>query len=263
MKLTKDNYYSQEANRRYMSVSQIKNFADCEARAMAELEADYDEAPNKAMVVGNYVHTAFDGDEEFEKFVEENSGIIFNTKGNKYADFAKADEMIETLKNDELSMFALSGETERIYTANIFGHDFKCKVDSVNDDKRFFSDIKTTAQLDKRMWSDKYNAMVSFVEKYDYVLQMYLYREIIHANTNEYYEPYIVAVTKEDTPNKAVIHIDEERYVFEAEYAQNLIDRVASLKSGEADPVGCGNCKYCRTVKKLEGTIEVAELLNK
>ena len=40
MKLTNQNYYSQEANKTYMSVSQLKSFMKCEAAAMAELRGD-------------------------------------------------------------------------------------------------------------------------------------------------------------------------------------------------------------------------------
>ena len=45
MKLTNENYFSKEANQKYLSVSQYKNFVgtlgivNCEAKAMAELNA--------------------------------------------------------------------------------------------------------------------------------------------------------------------------------------------------------------------------------
>ncbi|MFJ7886815.1 PD-(D/E)XK nuclease-like domain-containing protein [Lysinibacillus xylanilyticus] len=36
-----------------------------------------------------------------------------------------------------------------------------------------------------------------FVQGFDYVLQMWVFRENIFQNTGCYYDPYIVAVTKE------------------------------------------------------------------
>lgn len=68
--------------------------------------------------------------------------------------------------------------------------------------------------------------------------------------------------TKEEPPNKAVIEIDEERYVFEYEYVENLVERVLAVKSGEEEAESCGRCSYCRKSKKLTDTIEVAELIN-
>lgn len=262
MQLNQSNYYSNEADNHYLSVSQIKKFAECEARAMAELKGTYEQPPTRAMEIGSYVHAHFDDEQALATLIDENNGSIFKKNGDKYADYHQADEMIEAVKNDELCMFALNGEKEQIFTANVFGTDFKCKVDAINHDMKYFSDLKTTQMLDKRLWSDKYNMMVSFVEKYDYVMQMFIYREILQAVTGNYYDPYIVAVTKEDPPNKAVIEIDEERYVFEYEYVENLVDRVLAVKSGEEEAESCGSCSYCRKSKKLTDTIEVAELIN-
>src|SRR5690625_4387236 len=194
MQLTASNYFSSAAKRKYLSVSQIKIFAECEARARAELEGRYSEAPPPAMHVGSYVHAHFDNEEALNHLLEADSGIIFKANGMKYAAYEKADEMIEAVKNDDLCMFALNGDKEQIYTANVFGADFKCKIDAINHDMKYFSDLKTTQKLDSRLWSDKYNMMVSFVEKYDYVMQMFVHREILHEATGDYYDPYIVDV---------------------------------------------------------------------
>lgn len=262
MQLNQSNYYTNEADNHYLSVSQMKKFAECEARAMAELKGTYTQTPTRAMEIGTYVHAHFDDEQALATLIDENNGSIFKKNGDKYADYHQADEMIAAVKSDELCMFALNGDKEQIFTANVFGADFKCKVDAINHDMKYFSDLKTTQQLDKRMWSDKYNMMVSFVEKYDYVMQMFVYREILQAVTGNYFDPYIVAVTKEDPPNKAVIEIDEERYVFEYEYVETLVKRVLQVKNGEEDAESCGKCSYCRGQKQLKDTIEVAELIN-
>src|SRR5690625_5149260 len=114
--LTSSNYYSREMDMQYMSVSQFKKFVECEAKTMAVLNGDYEDPPNKAMIVGSYVHAAFESDEVFEQFIADNSDVILNTRGNKYADFKKADVMIDSLKQDKFAMFAMEGEKEVIMT---------------------------------------------------------------------------------------------------------------------------------------------------
>lgn len=259
--LSKANYHSIEANQEYMSVSQFKSFVECEAKTIAELDGSYKRPSSNALIVGSYVHAAFESEKEFEQFIEENNGAIFKARGGKYSDFETADRMIETLKNDPLAMFALEGEKEKIYTANLFGADWKIKVDSINYNRNTFSDIKTTPDLYKRYWSTKYNDWVSFVEAWDYVLQMALYRRVLQENLGQTYTPYIIAVTKESPPNKAVIHFDESRFDFEYEYIEMKMERILAVKNKEANPTRCERCEYCRMTKRLTDTIEVGALL--
>lgn len=244
-----------------MSVSLLKNFIECEAQTMAVLNGEYIHPANTAMLVGSYTHAAFENDKAFERFIEEHNGSIFNTRGKKYADYAQADLMIESIKNDDFASFAMSGKKEQIYTANLFGIDWKCKIDNINHEHHFFSDLKTTQDIHKRYWSEKYDGWVSFIEKWDYVLQMAIYRKIIEQNTGELYTPYIVAVSKEKPPNKAVVHFDESRFDFEYEWAEMKLERIKDLKDGKTDPVACEKCDYCRSKKKLSGTYEVGELI--
>jgi hypothetical protein len=244
-----------------MSVSMFKNFVECEARTMAELDGSYTRPSTNAMIVGSYVHAAFDTTEAFEQFTEENSGSIFKSRGGKYADFEKADEMIEALKNDPFCMFALEGEKEQIYTAEMFGTEWKVRVDSINHNRKSFTDIKTTQDLHKRYWSDKYTNYVSFVEAWGYVLQMAVYKRVLRENLEEDYTPYIVAVTKENPPNKVVLHFDYTRFDFEYDYIETMIERILRVKAGDAKPERCEKCDYCRSTKLLGNTMEIGELL--
>ncbi|MGE6516665.1 PD-(D/E)XK nuclease-like domain-containing protein [Lysinibacillus sphaericus] len=259
--LNKDNYHSNEANQHYMSVSQFKSAIECESRLIAELEGQYERPSSLALTVGSYTHSAFESDQVFDEFVEANKGVIFNTRGGKYADFKQADSMIEAIKNDRFAMFALEGEKEVIFTGELFGTLWKIKVDAINHDRKTFTDLKTTQSLGKRYWSDKYSKYVSFVEAYDYVLQMAIYREIIYQNTGAYYVPYIVAVTKETPPDKAVLHIDSSRYEFELEYAKMHLPNIITAKSGDKEPKRCELCDYCRATKQLNNTFEIEFLL--
>ncbi|WP_416144937.1 PD-(D/E)XK nuclease-like domain-containing protein [Planococcus koreensis] len=260
--LNSQNYHSTEANQRYFSVSQFKQFNQCSAKAMAMLNEEYVRKESSALLVGSYTHAAFDTQEEFEKLIEENHSSIFNNRGNKYSDFQTADAMIQTIKDDPFAMFAMEGEKEQIYTAEIFGVPWKVKVDSVNHGRRTFTDLKTTQSLSKRTWSTKYEMYVSFVEAWDYVLQMAIYRKVLELNTGFAYNPYIVAVTKEDPPDKAVIHFDIERFQFEIDFVEAVMEKMISIKNGEIAPTRCEQCDYCRSTKKLSNSIEMGRLLD-
>ena len=79
MKLTESNYYSLEADKAYMSVSQFKSFLDCEARTIAKLNGEYvEEGNNTALLVGSFVDSSVEG--TLDKFKEENPQI-FTQKG--------------------------------------------------------------------------------------------------------------------------------------------------------------------------------------
>ncbi|AVO22610.1 hypothetical protein [Anoxybacillus phage A403] len=244
-----------------MSVSQFKSFRECEAKTIAVLKGEFQEPTTNALLVGSYLHAAFESEEAFQKFIEENNSAIFKSRGGKYADFETADKMIEALKADPFVMFALSGEKEQIYTAELWGTDWKIKVDNINHQHKFFSDIKTTSDLYKRYWSEKYDGWVTFVEYWDYVLQMAVYRRVLQENLGQTYTPYIVAVTKENPPNKAVLHFDESRFDFEYEYIESYIERIIDVKNGKLEPKRCEKCDYCRSTKMLRDTIEIGMLL--
>src|SRR5690625_2966220 len=260
--LTSSNYYSREMDKKYMSVSQFKNFVECEAKTVAKLNGDYYEPPNKPMIVGSYVHAAFESDDVFNQFIEDNYDVINKKRGGKYADFIQADRMIETLKNDEFAMFAMEGEKEQIMIADLFGCKWKMKVDSINHDRNYFADLKTTRNIFERYWSTKYEGWVSFIERWDYVLQMAIYRKIIEQNTEELYTPHIVAVSKEELPNKAVVYFEESRFNFEYEVVGSKMERILKVKSGNEDPTRCEKCEYCKSTKQLNGTIEVGDLIH-
>lgn len=263
MNLNKDNYYSKEMNEKYMSVSAFKSIMECEAKYIAEQDGLYARPSSKALTVGNYVHTSFDSESEYIKFIEENHSEIFQKNGKKYADFVQADKMIKTLKEEPFAMEMLDGEKEVIMIGNLYGMDWKIRIDNLNLEKGFFSDIKTTKGLYDRYWSDKFGAYVSFVQNYDYVMQMYMYREIIKQNTNLELEPYIVAVTKESTPDKAVIRLDSGRYEFEDYYITENAERVKQVWKREVEHKRCEKCDYCRKSKVLDSSkiIEVGQLL--
>lgn len=261
--LTKENYHSKEADALFMSVSQFKSGQECEAATFAGIEGDYVRPESPALTLGSYTHAAFESTEAFAQFVEDNQLVIFNNKGNKYASYQQADEMIECLKNDRLAMFALTGEKEVIMTGEIGGVQWKIRIDNLNLERGYFSDLKTTKSLYDRFWSEKYGSKyVSFVHHYGYILQMAVYQEIIRQNTGQLLEPYIVAVTKETPPDKEIITFDQDDLNFELEYVVAALPSVLEAKRKQRERERCGKCAFCRGTKQLKSPVNVNYLLD-
>ena len=93
MVLTADNYYSAEANRQYMSVSQFKDFNGtygkmaCEFEAMEKLAGRWKPEPSTALLVGSYVDSYVEG--TLDDFKIRNAEI-FTQKGELKSPYKKA-----------------------------------------------------------------------------------------------------------------------------------------------------------------------------
>ena len=128
--MTKDllgeDYYSLESAKAYWSVSQVKRFKECEARALAELNDKWQDKRDKtALLVGNYVHSAFESKESHEAFIEQNKESIFKKNGSLYAPFETAENMIQALATDKNFMALYQGKKEAAITGEIAGIEFK------------------------------------------------------------------------------------------------------------------------------------------
>lgn len=137
MILTAENYYSQEANREYMSVSQYKTLfgtfgkVACEARAIAELNGEWEQEKTTALLVGSYVDAHFEG--TLALFRAQNPEL-FTKAGQLKAEFRKAEEIIARIERDSYFMKFMSGQKQVIMTGEIGGAKWKIKVDSLIPD---------------------------------------------------------------------------------------------------------------------------------
>ena len=256
MLLNDDNYYSLEADKEYFSVSLYKLFKQCEAKAAAKVKGEYRQSNNDAFLVGAYVHSFNDG--TIEQFKNEHPEMFSSrgtTKGQLKATFQIGDKMINALKNDKVCMKFLDGDKEVIATGKLFGVNWKAKVDVLNLDKGFFGDLKTTQGIYK-----KYNGGLNFIEHYGYVEQMAVYRELIKQQFKVDLLPYIIAVTKEDIPDKAVIRIDKGYTDNKLQEMEFYIERFQAIKEGKVEPVGCGVCDYCKSIKKVSKILSLSDL---
>jgi len=261
--LTDENYYENNASWDYMSVSQFKDFMKCEAKALAKLNGIISEENTEAFLVGNYVHSAFENEKSHQKFLVENKKEMLTKTGKPKAAFIQAEKMVQRLKQDEFFNELYRGEKETIVTGELFGTFWKGKIDCLNLAEGYFVDLKTTRDIHKRFFSSRYHKWVSFVEEYDYVLQMAIYKKLLDEKYKTSLEPYIFAVSKEDPPNVEAITFLEERFEYEYEYVKQHIDRILKVKYGEEKPKACGCCNYCRATKQIEEFVEVEQLIDR
>lgn len=244
MILTDENYYSEVANQRYMSVSQFKQFRKCEAAAMAQIRGEYKPPKTTALLVGSYVDSYFEG--TLSHF-RNNNPEIFKRDGTLKSDFVQAENIIKRIQRDELFMEYMSGEKQVILTATLFGVKWKIKIDSLLPDK--IVDLKVMRSMERVMGK-------SFVEHWGYDLQMAIYGAVYKAVTERDLETYLAVATKETPTNLEIIHIPLWRREELLEDVSKHLPRIVAVKSGEAEPERCGVCEYCRATKVLKEPID-------
>lgn len=265
MELTRDNYYTPEADKAFMSCSQFQSWNQCEARELAILEGRWTPKTSEAFTVGNYFHTYFEGPVEHEQFIFDHEDEIFKkqTKAQaaagireKFAPYVKADEMIAVAEADPLikSLIDMPGENEKIVTGTLFGVPWRARYDKYVPDGRMIIDWKTCANITELKWSDKYHEKVTFIENYDYLFRASVYSELEKQLAGSSEDPpfIIVAISKEDPPDKdALILNHRARYDWELEKVKERMPYIQRIKDGSVKPRRCGGCDYCRATKTL------------
>jgi hypothetical protein len=268
MNLTTENYHSFEANKDYMSNSQYGKWMECEARAYAQyVTGDYKSETTKAMLKGSFVHAYFEGKEEFEKFKSKHPEMHShgNPANGLLKAFADCLDMIATVENDPVLMEYLSGESEKTFTAEFAGVVWKCRIDNIDNKKLLFSDIKTCKSITEKKWKavsdnmgDTFNIQLTFIEYWNYWRQFAVYSEIerISSNREQRLRPYMVAVSSETVPDKALIRFDDmNRINQELSSIRDNMPRIINIKKGIEDPNRCGMCDYCKSTKVITGPV--------
>ena len=260
--LTADNYYTLEANKRYMSVHQYFDFAGhmgvqgCEKRAMATIRGEYAKEKTLPMMVGSYVDSYFEG--TLDKFKEENPEI-FTQKGELKANFKQAEKRIERALKDEKFMAAMSGEKQVIMTGYLFGCDWKIKIDSYIPDTAIV-DLKTASDLHKA-WKVRDYGYVSCAEYWGYTVQMAVYQKIVEINTGKKLPCYLAFITKEDSPELKLCYIDQMTLDHSLNEVEMNMASVLAVKNGDVEPIPCGKCEYCKATEPIEKVINIADLI--
>jgi len=263
MIITRENYFSNEANKEYMGATQFKRFLDCEANFVAQRNG-WKEKPKDAYLAGHYFHAWNEGRlKDFQMVHPE----LFKKDGTLLAKYQNFNDIIDRVSKDQFFMFALNGDVkhpakkETYYTAEMFGLKWKIMIDSEIREYNFLADLKSLRSFDF-VYSPEQRKYVHPVAYYNYNLQMAIYSEVhrIANGLNERLEPHIVALTKENIPDMQIIKFSEERIQKDLEFIESKIPRIKALIAG-ADPERCGKCEYCLSTKVLKEAIDF-DLIN-
>lgn len=266
MKLTESNYYSKVANEKYMSVSQYKSWvgtlkeSGCEARTMAELKGEWCRDKSEALLMGSYIDSYFEG--TLEQFKKDNPSI-FNSRVKDglvlKKNYENINDVIKRVERDKFFMQTMSGQKQVIMTANMFGCDWKIKMDSYLEGKAIV-DLKYMENLRKRFYHKELNGYISFIEEYGYDIQGAIYQEVVYRNTGKRLPFFISAISKEKEPDLEVIYIPNDILEQKLEEVKDNMPSILAVKNGLSKAQRCGYCDYCRHTKVLTKAIHFSEL---
>ena len=267
IELSPKNYYSPQANFEYFSVSQIKQFLQCGACALAVLNGEYVREKSTSLLVGGYIDAFFSG--ELDDFRAENPEI-FTKKGELRSDYLQAECIIDRIQRDALAMRMLSGEKQQILTGTIEGFPFKAKLDCWIDSASAASiakDFPDMAELlfcggaivDLKIVKD-FSPMyrdgegrLNFMEFWGYDLQMAVYQELKRQQIGQKVPCFILAATKERVPNLELFQVPQSLMDANMILLKDKLPGIAAVKSGRKPADACGICDYCKSVKELSG----------
>lgn len=250
MILTNENYFSKEAQEKYMGSSQFKAFDKCEYAAMAEIKGEYEIEKTTSLLVGSYVDSHFEGTLDIFKAQHPE---LFKRDGSLKSEYINAENVINRIERDELFMEYMSGEKQVIKTGAIDGVPFKIKIDSYFPGKMIV-DLKVMKDFEPIYVTEK--GRLNFIEAWGYDIQAAIYQAI----EGEKLPFYIAAATKEKEPNIEIIHIPQENIDVALEYVKSKIQRFQAIKDGIVEPERCGACDFCKRNKVLSEPIEMEDL---
>lgn len=250
MKLTAENYYQRTE---YMSASQFKTFLNCEAAALAEAEGAYTREPSTALVQGQYVDAYFTGNvDEFRESHPE----LFKKDGELKATYSVCESAIARIRRDPVAMEYLKGEKQVIVTGEIESVPCKGKLDVLGDGR--IVDLKCMRDF-APIYKD--GERVDFIRAWGYDIQAYFYTELVRQQYGEKLPFYILAVTKEASPDLLLVEIPDWLINSAGEVVKHYINRFDAIKKHEAEPKRCGHCAYCKETKRIKKPMLYEEYL--
>ena len=272
MELTRENYFSQEAQMAYMGSSQFKDFLSCEAAALAKIQGRYKPPASRSMLVGSYVDAWYSG--ELPDFTERHPDMFKKDRTLK-ADFLAANAIIDRMQADQLYSLLMSGEKQVIRTGKIAGVPFKIKIDSLLDAaacrqiaEEFpgaapalgFGDGAIVDQKVMRdlgdVWSDEERRMVPFAQAWGYDIQGAIYQAV-----EGHMMPFILAVgTREEPAALAALYIPDDALRAKLYEVEDLAPRFQAIKEGREEPRRCERCPWCRATRTLRTIVDFREL---
>lgn len=99
--LTDENYYQDTV---FMSTSRFKSYMECEARQLAIDNGIWENSQNsKALVLGNYIHSAFETKKAHEEFIQNNELVIFGKSKKNNNDYEyRSDQDVASQREEQI-----------------------------------------------------------------------------------------------------------------------------------------------------------------
>lgn len=263
MQVTPQNYHSPEVKAEYLSNSQWRQWLACPAAAYAEIFQGYVRPKTTALLVGSYVDRALTAPDELEAFIEENKADIFGKKGDKIADFRKADKLIERMQADKVwREIAVAAKKQVVMEGVIAGQKwlYMSDIQIETSGNETILDLKTAADFEDDWTKDATgrNVKINWIDAAGYWRQLALGRELFKQTRGGTIPVCgIVGVKKPATEDRPVgvglwVLDDADRFDREIARIAGLTDTVMAWKSGQIPPSRCGRCDYCQQTSSLE-----------
>ena len=257
-KLTQENYFSQEADLEYMSVSQYKSFKQCSSKTIALIKSETSAEEKESYLEGHLFETLIAGD--IDLFMMQHPEMVSSrgaTKGELKANFKKVVIAANKIKNQKFIMDIVNRcEKQVIMTGVINGVKVKCCADLLDKETGNIYDLKCMANFNET-WDKENKCYIPWYYYYGYVLQMAVYQEIARQNFGKNFETHLIAATKEDIPDMDAIHFDNNLLELELKEFSNNIVYYDKIKKGTELAIPCGTCDYCKSNKKIKDFREV------
>ena len=280
--ISKDNYYDIKD---VLSASVIKSFENCEEAALATIRGDYARPASTALLVGSYIDSALDSDEELDRFRASHPEIFNSRTGTLKSDFSRAEEVVNRCKSDPLFrsltidvpqdghqyiVLGSIGVTSTGETIPFKGKlDFLLKPDYLLRLAEMFPawadyfrdcaasgglivDLKSAASTDEQ-WSDDAGCRIPWLQSWHYDRQLSIYRELYRQMTGLTLPVMVMVATKEPSPSLLPLSVDSGTLDEGLAEAQALAPRAWHLmQSDSPDPHRCEKCAWCRITRRLD-----------
>ena len=280
--ISKDNYYDIKD---VLSASVIKSFENCEEAALATIRGDYARPASTALLVGSYIDSALDSDEELDRFRASHPEIFNSRTGTLKSDFSRAEEVVNRCKSDPLfrsmTIDVPQDGHQYIVLGSIgvteSGEPIPCKgkldfllmpeyllrlAEKLPAWSGYFQmcaehgglivDLKSAASTDEQ-WSDADGCRIPWAQAWHYDRQLAIYRELYRQMSGKVLPVLVMVCTKETSPSLLPLTIDSGTLDEGLAEAQALAPRVWELMTSDnPDPRRCEKCAWCRMTRRLD-----------
>jgi hypothetical protein len=153
----------------------------------------------------------------------------------------------------------MSGEKQKIMTGELFGAQWKIKIDSYHEGQCIV-DLKVMQSIYDTKWV-KDIGHLDFIRYWNYDIQGAVYQRIVEINTGKQLPFFLAVVTKSDHPQLRVIQIPQMWIDDALSVVEANTPRILKIKNGEIKPDRCEQCDYCNDTYVIDKPISAMDLL--